>query len=96
MVLGGSQPPLEDFRNRLQDIGYVFVKLTETKGGTDLDILVDTHLSGADFAGATEVVQVEGTLTLNYVKARCVADVHLATLEGKGHLVVLGEARQEV
>jgi hypothetical protein len=34
---------------------------------------------------------VEGTLTLNYVKVRCVADIELETLNGTGHLVMLEE-----
>jgi len=38
-----------------------------------------------------KVVLIEGTLTLNYVKVRCVADIHLETLSGTGHLVVLEE-----
>jgi hypothetical protein len=28
-------------------------------------------------------------LTLNYVPVRCIADIDLASLEGKGHLVAL-------
>jgi Core binding factor beta subunit len=43
------------------------------------------------FDQATGVVHVEGTLILNYVKVRCVADINLETLNGTGHLVVLEE-----
>ena len=38
------------------------------------------------------MVHVEGTLTLNYVPVRCVADIDLATLNGTGQLVVVEPA----
>jgi len=37
------------------------------------------------------IAHVEGTLTLNYVKVRCIADIHLETLNGVGHLIALEE-----
>ncbi|HTK08297.1 MAG TPA: hypothetical protein VL485_14080 [Ktedonobacteraceae bacterium] len=94
VVVGGPQPTLEEFKNRVEDMGYVFIKFTETRGGTDLGVRVDksaTHLSQASFDQATGLAHVEGTLTLNYVKVRCVADIDLATLRGTGHLVALEE-----
>lgn len=75
-------------------MGYVFIKFTETRGGTDLGVRVDksaTKVDQASFENATGSVHVEGTLTLNYVKVRCVADIDLATLQGTGRLVVLEE-----
>jgi len=42
--------------------------------------------SQADFDHGHGTVHVEGNLTLDYVKVRCVADIDLATLEGQGHL----------
>lgn len=74
------------------DRGYVLITFTDTRGGTELGIRLDettTDLSGADFSQATGTVHLVGNLTLNYVKVRCVADVELATLEGKGHLEIL-------
>lgn len=74
------------------DRGYVLVTFTDTRGGTELGIRLDedaTDLSAADFEQATGSVHLEGNLTLNYVKVRCVVDVDIATLEGKGHLVIL-------
>jgi hypothetical protein len=72
--------------------GYVLIKFTDTQGGTELGVRLDdtlTDLSSADFGQATGTVHLAGNLTLNYVKVRCVADVDLATLEGKGHLEIL-------
>ncbi|HLG62243.1 MAG TPA: hypothetical protein VKY19_09945 [Ktedonosporobacter sp.] len=94
VAVGGPKPSLEEFKKRIEDMGYVFIKFTGTRGGTDLGVRVDkaaVDLSKADFAQATGTAHVEGTLTLNYVKVRCVADINLATLEGTGHLVILEE-----
>jgi Core binding factor beta subunit len=94
VVVGGPQATLEEFRKRVEDMGYVFIKFTETRGGTDLGVRVDKSATKADqasFENATGSVHVEGTLTLNYVKVRCVADIDLATLQGTGRLVFLEE-----
>lgn len=76
------------------DRGYVHIKFTETRGGTELGVRLDTEasdLSQADFASGTGRVHLVGGLTLNYEKVQCVADIDLKTLEGKGHLVPVGE-----
>ncbi|QBD77245.1 MbtH domain protein [Ktedonosporobacter rubrisoli] len=92
--VGGPKPSLQEFRQRVTEMGYVFIKFTTTRGGTDLGVRVDpaaTNLSQADFEQARGVAHVEGTLTLNYVKVRCIAEIDLSTLNGLGHLVVLEE-----
>jgi len=94
VTLGEPKPSLEEFRKRVEDMGYVFIKFTDTRGGTDLGVRIDknaTDWSQAHFDRATGVVHVEGTLTLNYVKVRCVADIELDTLNGSGHLIALEE-----
>lgn len=94
IMIGGPNPSLQELQHRIQDIGYVFIKFTDTRGGTDLGIRVDrsaTKGEQADFERGQGVVHIEGTLTLNYVKVRCVADIDLATLHGTGHLVILQE-----
>ncbi len=91
VILGGPCPSLEEFQRRLNDPGYVFIKFTETRGGTDLGVRVDkeaTDCTRADFAQRSGTVHVEGTLILDYVKVRCIADIDLATLTGSGHLAV--------
>lgn len=94
VAVGGPRPSLEEFEKRIKEMGYVFIKFTATQGGTDLGVRVDkeaTNLSQANFAEATGIAHVEGTLTLNYVKVRCIADIDLSTLSGTGHLVALEE-----
>lgn len=71
------------------DRGYVHIKFTNTRGGTDLGVRLDPEASNfneADFEHQTGKVHLVGNLTLNYVKVRCIADIDLTTLEGKGHL----------
>ncbi|HET8842851.1 MAG TPA: hypothetical protein VFN35_15410 [Ktedonobacteraceae bacterium] len=93
--VGGSQSAsLEDLKKRVADTKYVFIKFTDTRGGTDLGVRVDTektNLSQSDFEHGTGIAHIEGSLTLNYVKVRCIADISLATLEGTGYLVALEE-----
>lgn len=93
--VGGPKPTLEELRNRIEDIGTVFVKFTETRGGTDLGVRIDRaacDLDGADFAKGSGTVHVEGALILNDDPVRCVADIDLATLKGTGRLVVVEES----
>jgi len=72
------------------DRKYVHIKFTDTKGGTELGFPLDqdtSNFSAADFENGKGTVHVEGKLTLDYVKVRCVADIDLSTLKGTGHLV---------
>lgn len=74
------------------DRGYVHVKFTATKGGTELGVKLDqdaSDLSQADFENQTGTAHLVGGLTLNYVKVRCIADIDLTTLAGQGHLEVI-------
>jgi uncharacterized protein YbdZ (MbtH family) len=76
-------------RDRI-DLGYVHIKFTETRGGTELGVRLDQDaldLRQADFENQTGTAHLEGELTLDYVKVRCVADINLQTLKGEGHLV---------
>jgi hypothetical protein len=71
------------------DRGYVHIKFTNTRGGTELGVRLDqdaTDLSKADFDSQSGSAHLVGGLTLNYVKVRCIADIDLTTLAGKGYL----------
>jgi uncharacterized protein YbdZ (MbtH family) len=74
--------------------GYVYLKFTETRGGTELGVRIEqdkSDLSRANFADQTGTAHLVGGLTLNFVKVRCVADIELGTLAGKGHLEIVQE-----
>jgi hypothetical protein len=89
VTVGGPQPSVEDLKTRIDEIGWVHIKFTDTRGGTDLGIRLDTEatdLSQADFENGTGTIHVECNLTLNYDPVRLFADIDLATLNGTGHL----------
>lgn len=72
------------------DNGYVHIKFTETRGGTEIGMRMNgdaSDLSAADFANGKGSAHVEGTLMLDYVKVRCIADIDLNTLKGRGRLI---------
>jgi hypothetical protein len=89
IILGGSDPTVEELRERAGEMGYVLIKFTETRGVTELGFPLDraaTDLSGADFDEGTGAMHVEGDLVLNGDVVRCIADIDLATLTGTGRL----------
>jgi len=89
VVLGGADPTVEELRDRTGELGYVLVKFTETRGGTELGFPLDrgtTDLSKANFDAGTGTVHVEGPLIVNDDPVRCIADIDLATLAGTGRL----------
>jgi hypothetical protein len=91
IVMGGADPTVEELRNRTGEMGYMLVKFTGTRGGTELGFPLNrdlTDLSGADFDNGTGTVHVEGSLILNDDPVRCIATIDLATLQGTGRLML--------
>ena len=91
IVMGGAGPTVEELRDRTGEMGYVLVKFTQTRGGTELGFPLDrdaTDLSEANFDEGTGTVHVEGQLILNDDPVRCIADIDLATLRGTGRLAL--------
>ena len=91
IVMGGADPTVQELRDRTGDMGYVLVKFTETRGGTELGFPLDrdtTDLGKANFDEGTGTVHVEGHLVLNGDPVRCIADIDLATLKGIGRLAL--------
>ncbi len=77
------------------DRDYVHIKFTQTKGGTELGVRLDrdaSNFSAADFQNGTGTAHVEGFLTLDYVKVKCIADINLSTLAGQGRLAMVESA----
>lgn len=97
-VEAGLRPErtVEVFKGAIER-NYVHVKFTDTRGGTELGTRLERDacdFSKADFEGGTGMVHLEGGLTLDYVKVKCIADIDLTTLEGRGYLVKV-EAKGE-
>lgn len=88
------EPTLAALQERLAS-GYVHVRFTATRGGTELGIRLEgphMNLSGAKFASGEGVAHLVGTAILDDVPVRCIADIDLGTLAGEGHLEPLGAA----
>ena len=69
--------------------GYVHIKFTGTRGGTELGVKLDAGSGGLDEIDPESpagTLHLEGGLTLNYKKVRCIADIDLKTFEGRGRL----------
>jgi hypothetical protein len=69
--------------------GYVHLRFSETRGGTELGVNLDenlTDLSDAQFDEIKGMARLVGSLTLNYVRVRCSAEIDLSSLEGSGYL----------
>jgi len=91
IIMGGADPTVEELRDRTGEMGYVLVRFTQTRGGTELGFPLDramTDLSHANFDEGTGTVHVEGNLILNDDPVRCIADIDLATLKGTGRLAL--------
>ncbi|HEY0451968.1 hypothetical protein [Actinophytocola sp.] len=94
--LGGRDPSAARLHERIRDQGSVFVRFPDTRGGTELLVSLDpgaTRADAADFERGTGRVHLEGTLSLNEVPVRCVADLELESLRGTGLLVATADLR---
>lgn len=93
VVIGHRDEPYEEIKQRLED-GYIHVKFTLTRGGTELGINVDlnnTNVNELNFNVGEGILHIEGTTNLNYNLVRCIADIDLKTRIGEGHLQVIDE-----
>jgi hypothetical protein len=71
------------------DKGYVHLKFTATRGGTDLYVPIlseETDLTGANFDNGEGNLKLVGKLTLDYVPVKCHARIDLKSMAGTGHL----------
>lgn len=72
------------------DLNFVHILFEET--GTEIGITLDNKkcdFSKADFESGKGKIHFEGVLTLNYDKVRCIADISLKTMKGKGRLQLI-------
>ena len=86
-VLRPNRTP-EAFKESIQR-GYVHVKFTDTIGGTELGVNLETDgvdYQQADFEKGQGQISVKGSLTLDYVPVKCFAVIELADLKGYGWL----------
>jgi hypothetical protein len=80
------------------DRSYVYIKFTETRGGTELGIRLIPDMSDltkANWESGTGSIHIVGDLVLDYVPVRFHGDIDLASLEGTGRLEIREEAKSE-
>jgi hypothetical protein len=80
------------------DRGFVHIKFTETRGGTELGVPIDpqrSNFSGADLERGTGALTIVGDLTLDFVRVRLTAEVQLPDLRGRGHLEPIAQETVE-
>ncbi|PCH91670.1 MAG: MbtH domain protein [Bacteroidetes bacterium] len=82
----------KDLKLRIDEHNYVHILFKKT--GTEIGIKLDREnciFSKGDFQKGTGTIQLSGGLTLNYERVRCIADINLKTLQGKGYLLSISE-----
>jgi hypothetical protein len=92
-IVAGQYKTPSELKEAL-DRGYVLLKFTETRGGTELGVRVDKsrlNLDGVDFQQGTGKIDIVGGLVLNYNEIELSANVDLATLEGQGSIKVIAD-----
>ena len=93
VVIGHRDESYEEIKERIED-GYIHIKFTKTRGGTELGINVDlnsTNVKDLDFTKGEGLLHIEGTTNLNYNAVRLIADIDLAYIKGEGYLEVVSE-----
>ena len=76
------------------DLGHIHIRFVNTQGGSELGVRLDhkaCDFSQADFEHQSGIAHLVGELILNYVSVRCIAEIDLNTLKGKGHLEPIAE-----
>lgn len=71
------------------DRGYVHVKFTKTRGGTEIGVTLDRdscRYAESDLESGEGKLHLEGALTLDFTPVHCIADIDLKTFEGTGLL----------
>lgn len=89
---------LDELRERIKR-GFVFIKFTETQGGTELGINIDedsSKLDGTLLAKEAKVIKIVGTCELNYHKVKCHAEVDLKTRKGLGYLELIEDTEATI
>lgn len=78
-------------KKRIDEFGYIHIKFTGTRGGTELGVCLnrnESNIEASDFEHRDRI-RLTGTLMLNYVPVKCIVEIELGTLTGTGRLEVL-------
>jgi hypothetical protein len=83
---------IQELKERIEQ-GFIHIKFTQTQGGTELGIKIDKEKSNMNVPAGKNTGQwhLEGTAILNYNHVRCIVDVNLKTMKGKGYLQIIND-----
>ena len=90
VILGSRDESDEEIKQRIRD-GYIHIKFTQTKGGTELGVEIDlknTNIKELDM-DIKSLFHIEGITNINYNSVRCIADIDFETRKGEGYLQVI-------
>ena len=93
VIIGYRDETPKEIKQRIED-GYIHIKFTQTRGGTELGINLDlnnTNLKDIDFDRKKGLLHIEGSTSLNYNTVKCIADIDLASRKGEGCLQLIEE-----
>jgi uncharacterized protein YbdZ (MbtH family) len=85
-----GQDPLKALKESI-DRQFVYVMFTDTRGGTELGVRLDhsaSNIDDANWESGKGKIRLEGSLQLNSISVRCVAEIDLQSLSGTGKLLV--------
>lgn len=77
---------------RAVESGYVLVKFTDRRGGTELGLRLEpgcSNLTTDDWDHGSGNIHLIGYVILDNIKVRCIADVDIANHRGTGHLEII-------
>lgn len=74
--------------------GFVLIKFTETRGGTELGVRLDRERNAVDLTNPSGMVQLVGTLELDYHRVECVVEIDVDTRKGVGSLRHVGNVTE--
>jgi uncharacterized protein YbdZ (MbtH family) len=69
--------------------GFMKMKFTDSRGEAELGVILDrdaVEVHAADFENQKGLVHLEGGLILNCQRVRCIANINLETMTGRGCL----------
>lgn len=96
VLIGHRGEDYKEIKKRIEE-GYVHIKFSQTKGGTELGINVDlnnTNIANLDFVKGEGSLHIEGTTNLNYNTVKLIADIDLASRKGEGYLQIISEINE--
>ncbi len=94
IVANNPDRSLDGLKERI-GLNHLHILFEET--GTELGVQLDQKkcdFSKADLEKGTGKIHFEGVLTLNFDKVRCIADISVKTMKGKGQLIPIEDEKE--